>query len=108
MNPIVIAAEAARQTNPLASMLPILLLVALFWFVLIRPQRRMRQRQMDLVRSIELGDEVETIGGVYGTVRRLEPDVIWLEIAAGTTIKVTRGAVRRKVVEAPSDGGSHS
>ncbi|MBI4729896.1 MAG: preprotein translocase subunit YajC [Acidobacteria bacterium] len=108
MTPVLIAAEAARQTSPLASLLPILVLVALFWFVLIRPQRRMRQQQMNLVRSIELGDEVETVGGIFGMVRRLEPDVIWLEVAAGTTIKVTRGAVRRKIVEASSGGDSGS
>lgn len=100
--------EPKPQPNPLVSLAPILLLVVLFYFVLIRPQRRARQAQMELIRAIEVGDEVESIGGMFGTVRKLEDDVVWVEIAAGTTVKLSRGAIRRKIVEEPESEGPAS
>jgi preprotein translocase subunit YajC len=47
--------------------------------------------------SLSLGDEVVTIGGLYGTVRRLSDDDIDLEVASGVTLRVLRSAVARKV-----------
>ena len=84
-------------TNPLVGFLPIILLVVVFYFFMIRPQRnRMRQHQ-ELLGALDIGDEVETISGIYGTIRATDDDTFSIEISPGTTVRMSRGAVRRKV-----------
>ncbi len=75
----------------------LIILVAMFallWLLFIRPQARRRQAQQHLLSSIDVGDEVLTVGGMYGTVRSLgDEDDLELEIAEGTTVRVARRAV---------------
>lgn len=96
---LILAQDSTQKVNPAASLVPLIALVAIFYFLMIRPQRRRMQQHQALLRQIELGDEVETIGGVFGTVRRLDEDLAWIEISPGTTIKVSRSAIRRKIIE---------
>jgi preprotein translocase subunit YajC len=71
----------------------IVVLFAAMWLFLIRPQRRRQVEQARLQDSLEAGDEVLTAGGVYGTVRAIEDDVVQVEIAPATVIKLDRRAV---------------
>ena len=71
----------------------ILILFALFWLVLIRPQRRRQAAQNQLVQSVEVGDEIVTAGGLYGHVRGVGDDELLVEIAPGTNVRVARRAV---------------
>lgn len=97
-----------RGANPAGSLLLFVPLILLFYFVLIRPQRRRMQQHAQLIRTVGLGDEVETIGGMFGIIRRLDDEHVWLEVTPGTTIRFTRGAIRRKVVEIEEDEDSES
>ena len=100
--------DSTSSTNPIVSLLPILLLVVVFYFFMIRPQRnRMRQHQ-DLISNLGLGDEVETIGGLYGTIRSMDDESFMLEISPGTTVRFSRGAVRRKVIQPGDEEPSES
>jgi len=92
---------ADQQANPLVSLLPLLLIGGAFYFVLIRPQQRRAKAQQALVRSVEVGDEVITTAGVYGTITDIddETDVITLEIAPGTQIRMIRGGISRRITE---------
>jgi preprotein translocase subunit YajC len=74
-------------------LIPILLLVALTWFVLVRPQRRRQQQQKDMVSQLQEGVEILTAGGVYGTVRSIREDELTVEIAPGTNVKLDKRAV---------------
>lgn len=74
-------------------------LFASLWLFLIRPQRRRQVEQARLQSSIAAGDEILTAGGVYGTVRAIEDDVVKVEIAPGTVIKLDRRAVATVVQE---------
>jgi preprotein translocase subunit YajC len=76
------------------------LLIAAFWFVLVRPQRRRLQAQQSLQASLELGDEVVTVGGLFGTIRRFDNDVVTLELSPGVEVRVTRRAISGKVTPA--------
>lgn len=97
MNVLAVLFAQKSQGNPLGSLLLFLPLIVLFYFMLIRPQKRARQHQTELMKALELGDEVETVGGIFGRISRMDDDHFWLEIAPGTTVKASRGAVRRKV-----------
>ena len=77
----------------------IVVLFAAMWLFLIRPQRRRQVEQARLQDSIAAGDEILTAGGVYGTVRVIEEDVVQVEIAPGTVIKLDRRAVATVVQE---------
>jgi preprotein translocase subunit YajC len=71
-----------------------LLLVAFYVFV-VRPQRRQVTAHRAFVASLEIGDEVITAGGLYGTVRALRDDVVELEVADGVVVRMARAAIAR-------------
>lgn len=74
----------------------LIILVALFalmWFLLIWPQRRRQAEQTRMQEVIEPGDEILTAGGIHGIVREVEDELVHVEIAPGTTIRLDRRAV---------------
>lgn len=85
------------QGNGASSLIFLVILIGLFYFMLIRPQKKRVQQHAQLVSSVDVGDEVITIGGLYGTVRSLDEDEIQLEVAPGTTIRFVKSAISRKV-----------
>ena len=77
----------------------ILVLLALMWFMLIRPQRRRQQEARQLIQSIGVGKEIVTAGGLYGTVTGLEDDEVRVEIADGVEVRIAKRAVAGVVSE---------
>ncbi len=68
-------------------------MVAVIWFVLIRPQRRRQQTHLEMISGLAPGDELITAGGVFGKVRSIADDHIVVEIAPGTEIRLAKHAV---------------
>ena len=81
----------------------ILVLLALVWFMLIRPQRRRQQEAQRLLESIGVGKEIVTAGGLYGTVTAIEDDEVRVEIADGIEVRVAKRAVAGVVSEDEND-----
>ena len=75
------------------------LLVGVFYFLLIRPQKRRVAQHRSLIDSVDVGDEIVTIGGMYGTVRAIGDEQVELEVTPGTTIRFTKAAIARRVTE---------
>ena len=73
---------------------------ALMWLLLIRPQRRKQLAQSRMQDSVEVGDDVLTAGGIHGTVREIEGEIVRVEIAPGTTVRLDRRAVAAVAQEA--------
>jgi preprotein translocase subunit YajC len=71
----------------------IVLLFALLWLFMIRPQKRRQLEQRSMLENVAPGDEILTAGGVYGTVRSVEADEIHIEIAPGTEIRLAKRAI---------------
>jgi preprotein translocase subunit YajC len=69
----------------------------LTWLVFIRPRRRMMTRQRELLGALSTGDQIVTVGGVYGTIVALDGDEVRLEIAPDVVIRVARRAVAGRV-----------
>jgi preprotein translocase subunit YajC len=80
----------------------LVVLVALFFVLIVRPQRRQSAAHRALVQSIEVGNEVITSGGIFGTVRAVEDDVLEVEVANGVVVKVARAAIAQ-LVAVPGD-----
>ena len=68
-------------------------LVALLWFVLIRPQRQRQATHRALLQQLAVDDEVVTAGGVFGRVRSVADDHVMLEIAPGTQVRLAKEAI---------------
>ena len=66
-----------------------------FYFLLIRPQRKRARQQQDLVANLELGDRVQTIGGIMGQVRSVEEDSVVIELEYGS-IRIAKRAIASK------------
>ena len=84
-----------------------LVLLALMWVLLVRPQQQRVRRQRELIASLEVGDEVVTAGGVVGRVVELNGDEVRLEVAPGVTMRFVRLAVNSRIddsVQADEDG----
>jgi preprotein translocase subunit YajC len=77
----------------MSGLLIIALLFALFWFMLIRPQRTRAREQRELLSSLEPGDEIVTAGGLYGVITQVDGEVLHLEIADGLVVRTARNAV---------------
>jgi preprotein translocase subunit YajC len=71
----------------------IVVLFAVMWLFLVRPQRRRQAEQARMQNTLEAGVEVLTAGGIHGTVREIEDDIVHVEIAPGTVIRVDRRAI---------------
>ena len=84
----------------------IALLAAVFWFMILRPQRNAKRRASELAQSLEPGDEVVTIGGLYGRLVTVDEREAELEVADGVTLRFARRAIAGKVpaeLEEPED-----
>ncbi|MBU4450414.1 MAG: preprotein translocase subunit YajC [Actinobacteria bacterium] len=75
----------------------LVVLAVAFYFLLIRPQRTRSKKAQDLLRSIQRGDEIVTIGGLYGRVKDVREDSVIITIAGGVDVKITKGAVARNL-----------
>ena len=85
--------------SPAGNLIFIALMFVVFWFFLIRPQKKRMEAQRQLIQSVEEGDEIVTMGGIFGTVQAIDDEEMQLEVSPGTSIRVLRSAVARKLVE---------
>jgi preprotein translocase subunit YajC len=80
---------------------PLIVLILLFFVmytVMIRPQQRRAREHQALIAAVEVGEEVMTTAGIFGTVTFIDGDVIGIEIAPGTVMRVARAAIGRRIL----------
>jgi preprotein translocase subunit YajC len=89
------------QANPLVAFLPLVLMGAVFYFLLIRPQSQRRRAQMQMQNELDVGDEVITTAGIYGTITEIDDDygIITLEVAPNTEMRFSRAAVAQRLLD---------
>lgn len=87
------AASGGDMQSSLMSMLPLVLMFVVLYFVMIRPQMKKQKEHRAMVEALAKGDEVATAGGVLGRVTRLGDTYLGVEVATGVEINVQRSAV---------------
>jgi preprotein translocase subunit YajC len=87
------AAPAAAQPSLMTQMLPLVLLLVVFYFLLIRPQMKRAKEHKNMLGSLAKGDEVVTSGGVIGKVREIGENLLVVEIADKVEIRVQKAAI---------------
>ena len=102
--------EELAEMNPVAalltSFLPLILMGVVFYFFLIRPQRKKDKKVKEMLAALKPGDRVTTIGGIYGTIMSIKDETITLAIGSQRTeMVVTRWAIRQvEEVTVENDG----
>ena len=98
------AAAAADAPPAWIGWLPIVGMIAIFWFLIIRPQMRQQKAHQTKVAGLKRGDEVVTAGGVVGKVTKVEDVYAELEIAKGVRVRVLKQTIGEVI--APAGGAA--
>ncbi len=77
----------------------IIIFVAIFYLTLILPQQRRQKRHKRLIEGLKVGDKVITIGGIFGTIKRIHEDRFLITVGPQSDIEFTKNAVIRKMTE---------
>ena len=88
------AGDASSQ-SPFFQFIPLILILVVFWFLIIRPQQKKQKEHMRMVGSLRKGDRVVTNGGIFGTITKVGDDRITLEVTNKVNIQVERQQVAR-------------
>ncbi|MDQ6975051.1 MAG: preprotein translocase subunit YajC [Mariprofundaceae bacterium] len=76
-----------------AQLVPLILIMVVFWFLLIRPQQKRMKEHRNMVEALKKGDKIVTNSGIFATIIDIKDDFIRVEIADGVRIKMQRDAV---------------
>jgi preprotein translocase subunit YajC len=87
----------APQDGGMMQFLPLVALLAVFYFLILRPQQKRAKEHKTLMEALQKGDEVITIGGVLGKVTKVGEDNVAIEIADNVVIQVQKAAVQNVV-----------
>ncbi|MBU1040680.1 MAG: preprotein translocase subunit YajC [Proteobacteria bacterium] len=90
------AGGGAGQGNPLGAFVPLILMFAIFYFLLIRPQQKKAKLHKEMIGNLKIGDRIVTNGGIYGNIVRMKDTTIVLEIAENVQIEMLRNTVADK------------
>ena len=87
------AAAGGDMQSTLMSMLPLLLMFGVLYFVMIRPQMKKQKEHRDMIDALAKGDEIVTAGGLLGKVSKMDEAYIGVELASGVEVQMQRSAV---------------
>ncbi|RKY39983.1 MAG: preprotein translocase subunit YajC [Candidatus Omnitrophota bacterium] len=89
--------QISGRENLFVSMLPLFLIFAIFYFLLILPQQRMRKEHQIMLSKLSKGDRVITNGGIYATVIEVKGNIVVLKISENTKIEIQKEAIAQKL-----------
>ena len=90
-----------------SSLILIVVLFAVTWFLLIRPHRKRQMVQRDMLQKLAVGDEVVTAGGMFGYVQAIGDDEVTVEVAPGTNVRIAKRAVAAVVSDDEEEDQRH-
>ena len=94
LDTFLLAMGAPQQgANPLVSFIPMIALLAIFYFILVLPMKKKQQKVQAFLSALKEGDRIVTSGGMFGTITKLKDDAVQLQIAQNVKVDVSRNAV---------------
>lgn len=93
--PFFIIAQGDAGGGLLSTIIMFGVIFLIFWFLLIRPQKKEMQRHQELLDGLKVGDEVVTAGGLFGTVKSVDGPIIQLDIGRGNKVKISREKIQK-------------
>jgi preprotein translocase subunit YajC len=73
------------------------LMLAIFYFILIRPQQKKQRQHQDMLKALKTGDQIVTIGGIYGTIIDIDEQKVKIKIADNVKIELARGSIQSRL-----------
>lgn len=97
---------AAPQPSVWGSLIPLILIVVIFWFLLIRPQMKRNKEHRELIAGLSVGDEVVSAGGLLGKITEVGDSFVSVQLSDGVTVKLQRHSVAQVVPKGTIDSSS--
>jgi len=94
---ILAQAQGASGGSIFMQFLPLLLLFAGMWFLIIAPQRKRQKEHKAMIESLQSGDEIITSGGIYATIVKVKDDRLIVRVADDTRVELNKGFIQNKV-----------
>lgn len=101
MNYLLMAPQQGTDQNPLMTFLPMILVVVVFYFFMIRPQMKRQKDLRKFRESLAKGDKVVTTGGIYGKVADIKEGYILLQVDDNVKLRVDKSAVVKDMTDVP-------
>ena len=92
--------QAGGGANAFVQFAPLLMILVVFYFFMIRPQMKKQKDQQSFADTLEKGKEVVTASGIIAKINKIDGGVVTLEIANGTFIRVVKSAISKEMTEA--------
>ena len=90
---LAMGAAPGPGVNPLVQMVPILLVFAIFYFIILLPSKKKQKKLEEFLDSLKVGDRVVTTGGIYGSVTKVNDKSVQLQIANNVRVEIARNAI---------------
>lgn len=97
---------AGQQASMWGSLIPLILIIVIFWFLLIRPQMKRNKEHRELVSGLAVGDEVVSAGGLLGKVTAVGDSFVTVKLCDNVTVKLQRQSVAQVVPKGTIDSAS--
>ena len=104
--PSAMAQAAGDQPSVLASILPLVFIVVIFWLLIIRPQMKRNKQHRELVSNLAVDDEIVSAGGLLGKVTEVGDNFIKVELADGVLVKMQKSSVGQVVPKGTFDSAA--
>jgi len=90
---------AAASPNPIMSFVPMIVVIGILYFLIIRPQQKQAKQHRQMVDALKAGDRVVTQGGVHGTVTGIKGTIVQVKIAENVRVDINRSAITQVLQE---------
>jgi len=96
-------ADGAATSNPLITFLPFVAIIAIFYFLIIRPQNKKQKETQKMLSQLKKGDKIVTIGGVHGTIQTVKEQTVIVKVDEDTKLEFSRSAISTVVTASKED-----
>lgn len=93
--------QEGSESNPLMTFLPLILIIVVFYFFMIRPQVKRQKDLRNFRESLKKGDNVVTTGGIYGKITEIKEKAVILQVDEGVKLRVDKAAVVKDMTDIP-------
>jgi len=95
--------DGAATSNPLMTFLPFVAIIAIFYFLIIRPQNKKQKETQKMLSQLKKGDKIVTIGGIHGTIQTVKEQTVIVKVDDDTKLEFSRSAISSVVTAAKED-----
>ena len=99
---ILMMTPASEDQNPIMTFLPLILIILVFYFFMIRPQMKKQKDLRSFRESIKKGDKVITTGGIYGKITDIKENVIVVDVGNNVRLKIDKSAILKDSSDLPA------